>query len=236
MKPYYEHAGITIYHADCLEILPTVVDVDLVFTSPPYNLRGAAGSMWSRLREGYGEHDDAMPHAEYVTWQRTVTGLCWKSLSDRGALFYQHKPIAKGNGARLPFELIGSLPLRQVVTWDRGIGFQRTRLHYVPRYEWILVCAKPDFRITTLDVFDVWQVPPAHHEGHPAPFPLQLAALAIRTTAPRLVVDPFMGSGTTLRAAKDAGCCAIGIEIEERYCEIAAKRLSQEVLPLEAGA
>jgi modification methylase len=75
-------------------------------------------------------------------------------------------------------------------------------------------------------------VPPDHNPDHPCPFPLILPATAISVTEPRLVLDPFMGTGTTLRAAKDHGVRAIGIERSERYCELAAQRLAQEVLPL----
>jgi site-specific DNA-methyltransferase (adenine-specific) len=231
MNPYYEESGITIYHADCLDVLPTLSDVGLVLTSPPYNLAGASGSEWSRLANGYGEHADSMPHHEYVLWQQRVLLDCWYSLHDRGAIFYNHKPIAKGDACRLPFELIPrGMTIRQIVTWDRGAGFQRTYCHFVPRYEWLLLIAKPEFRLETLDVFDLWQIPFETGNEHPAPFPLRLASRAIASTPARLVLDPFMGSGTTLRAAKDLGRRAIGIEIEERYCEIAALRLAQEVL------
>jgi DNA modification methylase len=94
--------------------------------------------------------------------------------------------------------------------WQDGIG------------DWI--------KLTT----NVWKMQPESRgtEGHPAPFPIDLAARAIRlsTWPGETVLDPFMGSGTTLRAAKDLGRRAIGVELSERYCEIAAKRLSQEVL------
>lgn len=92
--------------------------------------------------------------------------------------------------------------------------------------------AKRAFRITTRDVDDLWRIPPESGSDHPAPFPLALATRSIRTTTADLVVDPFMGSGTTIRAAKDLGRKAIGIEVEERFCEIAAKRCAQEVLNL----
>ena len=74
--------------------------------------------------------------------------------------------------------------------------------------------------------------------GHPCPRPLNGMKYLVECFCPPsgLVVDPFMGSGTTLVAAKDLGRRAIGIEIEERYCEIAAKRLAQEVLPLTEAA
>lgn len=241
MKPYYEDGSCTIYHADCREVLPGLSGVGLVLTSPPFNLsegghnpgRGP-GCEWTGLADGYASHDDALPHAEYVDWQRDVLRKCWATLRSDGAVYYQHKPLlSRGpdRRVRLPFELIPEeMPLRQIVTWHRGSGFMRQFTHYVPTFEWLLLLTKPDFRITTRDVFDVWRIPPEAGSEHPAPFPLKLATQAVGTTTAGLVVDPFAGSGTTLRAAKDLGRRAIGIEIEERYCEIAATRLAQEVL------
>lgn len=232
MTPYYDEGGITIYHGDCLEILPKLSGLDLILTSPPYNLGQTGGTEWTRLDDGYGIHDDAMSHPDYVKWQRRVLDECWYALSDTGAIYYQHKPRVKDLGVLLPTDLHNSLPLRQIVTWDRGSGFMRQFTCYVPRYEWILIFAKDAFRILTRDVDDLWRITPTADRDHPASFPIALARKAIITTPAQLVCDPFMGSGTTLRAAKDLGRRAIGIEIEERYCEIAARRLAQEVLAL----
>lgn len=237
LAPYYQDDHCTIYHGDCLDVLARLktdgVRVDQVLTSPPYNLGGVRGGCteWRRLRAGYGEHDDEMPHTEYVRWQRDTVAALWRILTDNGAIYYQHKPRAIGNEAILPFDLIpDGIPLRQIITWDRTGGFQRNLTHYVPSYEWILVLAKPAFRINTQSVPDLWRIPPVADPDHPASFPLALASKALATTDSAIVLDPFMGSGTTLRAAKDLGRRAIGIEREERYCEIAARRLAQEVL------
>jgi DNA modification methylase len=235
LKPYYDEDGITIYHGDCLEVLPGLTEVDQVLTSPPYNLGQTGGTEWTRLSNGYGTHHDAMPHSAYVEWQKEVLTLCWGALSDTGAIYYNHKPRVKDLGVLLPTELNPGLPLRQIIIWDRTSGFMRQFSCYVPSYEWIMMFAKPNFRITTRDVFDLWRIPPDVNPSHPATFPLTLAHRAIGTTSARLVLDPFMGSGTTLRAAKDLGRRAIGIEIEERYCEIAVQRLAQGVLEFDRG-
>lgn len=235
MKPYYDEDGISIYHGDCRDILPTLGKWDVVFTSPPYNLSDPArnkkptGTSYSALGEGYETYGDDMPHHEYVAWQREIIGQLWDGLTDAGAIFYNHKQICRDGLARLPFELVPDRAmLRQVIHWDRGSGHIQS--YWYPRVEWILLLARPDFRLNQLGVFDLWRVPFDTTSEHPAPFPIGLPTRAIVSTTAGLVLDPFAGSGTTLRAAKDLGRRAIGIELSERYCEIAAKRLAQGVL------
>ena len=232
-QPYYEDDHATIYHADCLDVLPHLSGVGAVFTSPPYNKGNESKTKkeWQRLADGYADHSDDLPHGEYVAWQHKVVSACWNTLTDDGAIYYQHKVQAKGNEALIPFELIpDELPIRQIITWDRGSGFQRNCTHYVPRSEWIILIAKEPFRTNTRSVDDVWQVTPNADAGHPASFPIELPTIAINSIDHKLILDPFMGSGTTLRAAKNLGRKSIGIELSERYCEIAANRLAQEVL------
>jgi DNA modification methylase len=104
---------------------------------------------------------------------------------------------------------------------------------YVPTYEWIMIFAREQWRLRDKGASgagDVWYVPQEPEAEHPAPFPLSLPVRAMETTPPGSVIDPFCGIGTTLRAAKDFGRKAIGIEICEKYCEVAARRLEQEVL------
>lgn len=251
MTPYYDDGMVTIFHGDMMEF-EHPPSIDLIFTSPPYNL---GSSPWPHLghwkpgdsaggktkwRDGadgsggvtYADHEDTMAWPDYVAWQHTVLRHCWSMLAPTGAIFYNHKPRVIGGRLWLPLELNPDLPLRQIVVWGRGGGMNFNPTAYVPTHEWIMVIAKPDFRLRdkgASGVGDVWYIPPAPSE-HPAPFPLGLPTRAIETTAPRLVLDPFMGSGTTLRAAKDAGVRAIGVERSERYCELAAKRMGQGVL------
>lgn len=243
MKPYYSDDAVTIYHGDCREVLPTIADGSLggVLTSPPYNQGDMSGG-YANLDGGYDSHDDQMPLGEYVEWQRWVLTECWRAIGDDGAIFYNHKPRIRGGVAWLPTELNPGLPLRQIITWTRPSGCNWSETHLMPLYEWVMLFAKPAFRFSkqTSIVSDVWAI---GHQGngrpsdHPAPFPLALASRAVAilaesSTGP--ILDPFVGSGTTLRAAKDHGRNAIGIEQSERYCEIAAKRMAQEVLDLGA--
>lgn len=258
MEPYYQDDTVTLYHGRCQDVLPTLSNVDAVITSPPYNLGGSPWALlgnWksgdsvvgkSKWRNGsdagggiaYADHDDALPWPDYVAWQRDVLRLCWDTLSNRGAIFYNHKPRVVGGQLWMPLELNPNLPLRQIVIWARAGGVNFNKTAYLPIHEWIMVMARPAFRLRSQGasgVGDVWRIVQDSDNPHPAPFPLGLPVRVIETTAPRLVLDPFAGSGTTLRAAKDAGVRSIGIELSEAYCEMAAQRLSQDALPLDRG-
>ena len=241
MTPYYEDDALTIYLGDCREILPGLADIGLVVTSPPYNLGDTSNykmgrppsSMENHLSNGYNSYSDDLPHGEYVAWHKEVVGACWETLTESGAMFWNHKPRVGGSVVKLPLELLPeNVLLRQIIIWDRGSGFNRTGSFYVPAHEWIMLLAKPSFRITGRSINDIWRIPSNPDKTHPASFPIALPKTAIVSTEPAVVLDPFMGSGTTLRAAKDLGRKAIGIELDERYCEIAVERLAQGVLSL----
>ena len=235
IEPYYEDKSAVIYLGDCMEILPEIRDVGVVLTSPPYNSGNSTnrtGVHFPNLAKGYEDYDDDMLHHEYVSWQQQVLRQCYRSLAKDGAIYYNHKPKVCGNNVRLPTELLPKeLPLRQIIIWDRGSGHMRVPTFYVPTHEWIMVIARPDFRITSTATNDVWRIPFETNSPHPAPMPLSLARRVMGTTQRGgLVVDPFCGSGTTLVAAKEDGRPSIGIEISEKYAELAAKRLGQGVL------
>jgi site-specific DNA-methyltransferase (adenine-specific) len=228
-----------IINGDCLSVMAAMPDrsIDLSFTSPPYNLCGGSGTQWSQLSSGYGNHSDSMPHDDYVRWQKSVLNEMWRVTSDAGAIFYNHKPRAKGHKCLLPLELNPDLPLRQILIWDRCGGFQRTTWHFVPQYEWVMVFAKDAFRLTRLDVGDVIRAAPSsgHKDKHPASFPVELPLKILSATSGAIVLDPFCGSGTTCVAAKKLGRRYIGIELDPEYCEIARARVAATTPPLFGG-
>jgi site-specific DNA-methyltransferase (adenine-specific) len=251
-RPYYERGGITIYHGDCREIMPSLSGIDMVFTSPPYNLGlrpsgvgsgmhsgsgySGGGQIWNGVADlagGYSDFSDDMDHDAYDEWQESCVGAMWETLSDTGAIFYNHKPRPFNRQVKLPIAYGRGLPLRQIITWDRGVGLNFSTSHFLPKCEWVLVWAKNEWRLAdrrSSAAGDVWRIPPESDREHPAPFPVRLPQTAIAATTAETVLDPFMGSGTTLVAARAEGRKAIGIDVSERYCEIAANRLSQGVL------
>lgn len=259
VTPYYSDDHVTIFHGDCLEVLPRLGTFDLIVTSPPYNLgrtpwdaeplghyvdgqdKGGGGQWVGSDGHGgvaYDDHDDAMPWQEYSDWQmRVLERLYFRHLNETGAIFYNHKPRPAGLTTWLPSNDFNTpeMPLRQVLIWLRQGGFNYSPTHYVPMHEWILIFARKAFRLASRGASgagDVWSIPQDRDNPHPSPFPVGLPARAIETTGAVSVLDPFMGSGSTLVAAKAAGILGVGIEISERYCELAAQRCSQATLGL----
>lgn len=247
-----------LWLGDCLEVMASLSErVDMVFTSPPYNLgntsgggfpgkkmghyspdagmkKRGGGGKWGggQLATGYGLHDDAMPHAAYVEWQHAVLRSCWGLLSDRGAIYYNHKPRVLDGELVTPLDYNPGLPLRQVVVWARAGGVNFSPAFYLPTHEWIAIFAKQEFRLrdkAASGVGDVWYVPQQSGTEHPAPFPVALPARALETTTAKTVLDPFMGSGTTGVAAIQAGRRFVGIELEPRWFELACRRIETAV-------
>lgn len=248
-QAYYEDDFVTLYHGAWEDVLPWLGHFDMIFTSPPYNLGVSAGGgfghytdeagmrkrggggKWTggALANGYDDHGDAMPMPEYEAWQQAFLVEAWEHLGPAGAIYYNHKPRVQADTLWTPFRVNPDLPVRQVIIWARAGGVNFAPTHYVPTHEWIMVLAKPDFRLASKGasgVGDVWYVPQATSK-HPAPFPLGLPARAIETAGPSTVLDPHSGSGTTLVAAKAAGVRAVGIEKSEQYCEMTTQRLAQ---------
>lgn len=209
MKPYYDHAGITIYHGDCREILPQLPDksVDLVLTDPPY---GIGLSRNSRPRIAGDDNADA--------WDVVLLGLKIPKL-----VFASPKKPWSGEW-------------RQYLVWDKGpaVGGGGDPGSFW-KFDWELIQSNHASFYGKRDssVLRFW-VGPTDSPHHPAEKPLALLRYMIHKTTleEQTILDPFMGSGTTLVAAKQLGRKAIGIEVEEKYCEIAVKRLQQEMLPL----
>lgn len=231
---------------DCLELMREIPDgsVNLTFTSPPYNLGegmedkgglriGHEGSAWKggTLGAGYNSHSDNMPYPEYCAWQSKVLSEIWRITSDDGVIFYNHKPrVVKGN-LRLPF--FTDLPLRQVIIWDRGSGFNHMTKAFKPVCEWILMYAKPGFKLKSKGastIGDVWRIPPDRGNDHPAPFPVQLARMAIAATDCETVFDPFGGSGSVAIAAENEGRKWLLMERDPTYYEAAIARVWDNLL------
>lgn len=249
--PYYSDDHVTIYHGSCGEVLAAMKpgSVDIAVTSPPYNMGltpgGGGRGMYEpsvsrkagRFRGGYGGHHDALPWPEYDAWQRQVIVDLLRCT--RLGVFYNNRPRVIHGRLRMPLDgNYDGLPLRQIIHWDRGGGIDVNLRHFCTAQEWVMLFAHDEFRLVNhaaSGMSDVWRLGRSHEPAtgdHPAPFPVSLPLRAMLATGAATVLDPFMGSGTTLRAAKDLGRKAIGIEVDERYCEIAARRMGQEVLAL----
>jgi len=224
---------------DCVELMRQMPEksVDAIVTSPPYNIKNSTGNglkdgrggKWAnaQLIEGYNAHDDNMPHEEYVKWQRNCLKGMMRVLADDGAIFYNHKWRVQGGLLQDRSDILDGFPVRQIIIWKRKGGINFNAGYFLPTYEVIYLITKPEFKLAkgANKMGDVWEIPQTKGINHPAPFPVELAQRCIESTEGGVILDPFMGSGSTAIAANMLQREWIGLDISLDYCEIAKRRL-----------
>lgn len=224
---------------DCIEIMQQIPDgsIDLVITSPPYNLKNSTGNgmkdgrggKWSTaaLLNGYEDHGDNMPHNEYVAWQRKCLKEMLRVTKDTGAIFYNHKWRVQDGLLQDRHDIVEGFPVRQIIIWKRKGGINFNPGYFLPTYEVIYLIAKPKFRLVPKAnaLGDVWEFNQEMNNAHPAPFPVKLIERIIDSTDARVILDPFIGSGTTAIAAINLERKYIGIDISKKYLDMADKRI-----------
>lgn len=244
MKPYYADESVTLYHGDCLKVLSEVDDLNLaaVVTDPPYasgaRTEAAKSSSGAMVR---GQRWAAKP---IENDQMTSTGFIWMIRE----VCYAVRPMLVDGGSLLAFidwrqwpNLVGAiettnLRVNGMVVWDKqsyglGNGFRS-------QHELVCHASKGTPRIANRSTGNVLSAKRVANDDHPSPKPVSLMERLVDVVSEpgELILDPFAGGGATLLAARNRGRRSVGIEYEERYCEVIAKRLSAGILDFEAAS
>ena len=223
---YYDKDGIQIFHGDCREVLPTLEPVDLVLTDPPYGVNLREGIHKGAPRKnylhkgGYESYEDTLENLREVVIPAVASSL---AMSTRAAVFCAQSRISEFP----PASALGGVHLPSGcgrTSWGFN-NFQPVLLYGISPL--IGTGCRPTVLNNATGA--------AEKNGHPCPKPQKWMRFFVNICSldGETILDPFMGSGTTLVAAKLLGRKCIGIEIEEKYCEIAAKRLEQKVFQWE---
>src|SRR3989338_2588892 len=197
---------------DCIKVMQKLPNecVDLIVTSPPYNLKNSTGNgmkdgrggKWANaaLVKGYHNHNDCMPHEDYVKWQRDCLTEMMRVLKEDGAIFYNHKWRVQGGVLQDRHDIVQGFPVRQIIIWKRKGGINFNKGYYLPTYEVIYLIAKKYFKL---------------RKG------------ANSFTDANIILDPFMGSGTTAIAALNLKRTFVGIDLSPEYCKMAMDRIAK---------
>ena len=234
---------------DALTLMRQMPDqsIDLVVTSPPYNLKNSTGNgmkdgrggKWknAELIKGYSHHNDCMPHSEYVAWQRECLTEMYRLIKEDGAIFYNHKWRVQGGLLQDRHDIVSGFPVRQIIIWQRNGGINFNKGYFLPTYEVIYLICKPKFKLSqgANRHGDVWSFAQERNNPHPAPYPVALIERIIGSTEAKLVLDPFVGSGTTAIAASNLGRDFFGIDILPDYIQYARERLESHLRTLHGG-
>jgi len=233
VHPYFEQDGVTIYNADCLKVLPWIGAFDLLLTDPPFNVRQANLAKGNGTLRGAGRNSGTLDFGSWDEHFKPSDFVESLRMMPQAYIFSSDKLVAEWFA-----ELMAHYSVLKLLTWVKPDPLPQCRQrHWVSASEHIVWAARDDYTFNFLGHSEMFswtlQQAPKQERYHPTEKPLAICRklIAVSSNVGDVVIDPFMGSGTTLVAAKLDGRRAVGIEIEERYCEIAANRLRQGVLP-----
>ncbi len=234
-----------LHLGDCLDFLKSLPSgsVDAVVTSPPYNTlpakhapsglhadRKSGINKWiNKAANGYADQRD---EGEYQEWLREVVTECLRV--SRGLVWINHKVRYRDGFAVHPARML-PFPIYAEVIWDRGGSMALNCKRYAPSHECLLAFGERAYWDDSLNTtMSVWRISAQRSEDHPCPFPVEIARRPVVSSCPPggTVLDPFTGSGTTGVACVQTGRKFIGCEIDEKYVEIARRRIA-EAVPLE---
>jgi len=221
---------------DCLKVLPTLEEssVDLIITSPPYNL----GNNHHTGNKQHKAYNDNLPEAEYQEQQLQFLNECFKLLKETGSLIYNHKNRIRKGRQLSPYEWIfkSNFVVKQEIVWvNRSQNFDKMRFYpFTERLYWLT--KKPETKlfnaINHYDVFDWKEWKPVGTKGnHTRAFPEKMVEDILKCFPnAEIVLDPYMGSGTTGVAAKNLNREFIGIELDKTYFDMAQTRINEKLI------
>lgn len=225
----------TIINIDCLEGLKSLDDesVDLIITSPPYNL-GKSHHTGNNRFKAYTDYNDDMPEELYQKWQTEILNECYRVLKKNGSMWYNHKNRIKNGQQIEPYRWLYNTPfiIKQEIVWQNGSqNFDKCRIYPMTERVYWLTKDKSTKLFNAINHHDVftraeWQ--PVKTKGNfKRAYPEQMVEDIISCFPDsNVILDPFSGSGTTCCVAKRMGKKYIGFELSAEYCNIASERIS----------
>lgn len=213
IEPYYSQDGITIYNADCRKVLPFLEAADLVIADPPYGMN-------------FQSNHRVVKHKKIANDDRLPLDLIYLAIHQAKAAAYVF--CRWDNLAAMPTP-------KSVIAWVKN-NWSMGDLEHEHGRQWEACCFYPKHEHEFVSrIPDVVHADRTDNVFHPSEKPVDLIERLIAANRCETILDPFMGSGTTLVAAKLCGKKAVGIELDEAYCEAAVKRLSQQVFDFEGS-
>lgn len=236
-EPYHQEDAGVIYCADCLKVLPLIPDgaVDLVVTSPPYNTGGKSCN--KSLGSVYNEYSDNLPNDTYLKFINAVTD---ESIRSATYVAWNMQMLSSNKSAMISWITNHADTIKDIVIWQKQAVAQIQKGKMATGYEFVFLLGHnnsmifegcnfpPNNYVPNIQTWSSMESVPNHHATFPVALPRHFVQVFSHPNS--LILDPFLGSGTTAVAAKQLGRRFIGIEINMDYCRIAEDRLRQEEL------